>query len=29
LKSAAYEGRNFVSIKDYYKNDRRGHWART
>jgi hypothetical protein len=29
LKSAAYEGRNLVSIKDYYKNDRRGHGART
>jgi hypothetical protein len=29
LKSAAYEGRNLVLIKDYYKNDQRGHGART
>jgi hypothetical protein len=29
LKSASYEGRNLVSIKDYYKNDRRDHGART
>jgi hypothetical protein len=29
LKSTAYEGRNLVSIKDYYKGDQRGHGART
>jgi hypothetical protein len=30
LKSAAYEGRNLGSIKEYnYKNDRHGHWVRT
>jgi hypothetical protein len=29
LKFGAYEGRNLVSIRDYYKNNWRGHWART